>query len=204
MTQENQVKVQVTEIVDQKRILYVDPQTATAICTVDTKKNIDKYRGRIKELMLRADPTRQHLAITVYVGLEKVLSSPPPGIKDEDIEKTLLALLRIVKAQPKIMHLTEDRQFNELVTSRFFQGIFGEKSEEQMKDLFERLVSPCLNLVRRIIDVDLCPDMENVRWAEIQFEAVLSQLSFFSILSVFLSAPDLDCFSEVLGLSQIR
>lgn len=203
MTQTNQVKVPVTEIVDQKSILYVDPQTATAICTVDAKNNINKYRGRVKELMMRADPTRQHLATTVYVGLEKVLSSPPLGIKDEDIEKTLLALLRIVKAQPKLMHLTEDRQFNELVTSQFFQGIFGEKSEEQMKDLFERLVIPCLNLVRRIIDVDLRPDMENVRWAEIQFEAVLLQPPFLPILSVFLSAPDLDCISEVLGLSQI-
>lgn len=203
MTQENQVKDPVIEIMDQKSILYVDPLNTTAICTVYPSDNSDRYRGRVKEVMLRANPDRKHLAITVYMDSADALSSPPSGAVDEDIEKTVLALLRVVKGQPKLMQMDKDRLFNELVTGRSLQGIFGEKSEEQMKDLFERLVIPCFKLVCRIIDEDLHTDIQNVRWAEIQFEADLSQLSFLPTLSVFLSAPDLDCFSEVLGLRRI-
>ncbi len=203
MTQANQDKNQIPEIVDQESILYVDPLNATAICTVHASGKMKGYSDRVKEVMLRADHSRKHLAITVYVDGVDALNFPPLGVSDEDIEKTVLTLLRMVKGQPKLMRLDKDQLFNELVTGPSLQGIFGEKSEEQMKDLFERLVIPCFELVCRIIDEDLYVDIQDVRWAEIQFEAVLSQLFFLPTLSVFLSAPDLDCFSEVLGLRKI-
>lgn len=203
MTQANQDKNRIPEIVDQESILYIDPINSTAICTVHASEKMKGYSDRVKEVMLRADPSRKHLAITVYVDDVDALNSPPMGATDEDIEKTLLTLFKMVKAQPKLVHLTEDGLFNELVTDRFFQGIFGEKSEEQMKDLFQQVVSPCFKLVCRIVDEDLYTDIQDARWAEIRFEAVLSRVSFLPALSVFLSAPSTDCFMEALGLRKI-
>lgn len=180
---------------------------------LDTGKNQGKVKGqektkgtheRFQDLKESLDANRKHIAIIARDEGGSVLSVPPLGLEMDDIEVILLDLLRLTMDQPDLRLVDGDQLFDELVSNRFFEDIVPVDGEDQQRHFFQELVVPCADLAHRILSEGISPDVTHPRWGEIRCEAVLAHLSFVPIIMVILSAPDHDCFVEVLGLGAVQ
>ena len=188
----------------QESIFYIEPDAGQAQGKANGQEKPKGSHDRLRELKESLDANRKHLAIVSRDEGDSVLSVPPLGLEVDDIEVILLDLLRLAMDQPDLRLADGDQLFEELVSNRFFEDIVPMDDEEQQRHFFQELVIPCADLAHRILSEGISPDVTHPRWGEIRCEAVIAHLSFIPIVMVILSAPDNDCFVEVLGLDAAK
>ena len=189
---------------NQGSIFFIEPDAGETQAKAKGQEKPKGTQERLRELKDSLDANRKHFAIIARDEGDSVLSIPPLGLETDDIEVILLDLLRLAMDQPDLRLVDGDQLFDELVSNRFFEDIVPVDGEDQQRHFFQELVVPCADLAHRILSEGISPDVTHPRWGEIRCEAVLVHLSFVPIIMVILSAPDHDCFVEVLGLGAVQ
>lgn len=189
---------------NQGSIFFIEPDAGETQAKAKGQEKPKGTQERLRDLKESLDANRKHLAIIARDEGDSVLSIPPLGLETDDIEVVLLDLLRLAMDQPDLRLADGDQLFDELVSNRFFEDIVPADGEDQQRHFFQELVVPCADLAHRILSEGISPDVTHPRWGEIRCEAVFAHLSFVPVIMVVLSAPDHDCFVEVLGLGAIE
>ena len=188
----------------QESVFFIQSDTGEVLGKTKSQESPKGIRHRLQELKESLDDNRKHFAIVAREEGDSVLSFPPLGLETDDIEAVLTDLLRLAMDQSDLRLADGEQLFNELVSNRFFEDIVPVDGEEQQQHFFQELVVPCANLAHRILSEGISPDVTHPRWEEIRCEAAIATLSFVPIIMVILSAPDNDCFVEVLGLGKLE